>query len=275
MKTNILTTIAFTILLASCSTAYKQGQTPDDVYYSPAKEKTLAKADNNRNNDRYAGRNNDDYQDNITSSEDQYLRMKIQNRYRWNTIDDYDYWSSPSYAFSNYYGYNSFNPLAFNSWGMNYYYSPFASIQPYGWFNSYYPTYGYYGGYSGYYGHGYGYGYSPVYVVNPTPRYNVHRPMLGGYVKMVPAAIATITAQAAAAAIFRPTTRQAGITIIATVRPVIAATITIYLTAAPIPTQIPVQRLQEALHLPHQAAPVVALRGSRAGKLPNVSALHH
>ncbi len=183
MKTNLLTTIAFTILLASCSTAYKQGQTPDDVYYSPAKEKTLAKADNNRSDNQYARRNNDDdYQDNMTSSEDQYLRMKIQNRYRWNTIDDYDYWSNPSFAFSNYYGYNSFNPLAFNSWGMNYYYSPFASIQPYGWFNSYYPTYGYYRSYGGSYGHGYGYGYSPVYVVNPTPRYNVHRPMLGGYV---------------------------------------------------------------------------------------------
>jgi hypothetical protein len=182
MKRRIFSVLAIVIGLASCSTAYRQGQTPDDVYYSPAKEKerTYASADNNRQYNQ-SQRSNNNYDDYTSSSEDDYLRMKIQNRYRWSTLDDYDYWYSPSYAFNNYYGYNSFNPFLFNSWGLSFYYSPFASIQPYGWFNNYYPTYGYYTPYSGYFGHAYGYGYTPVFLTQ-TARNGVRRPLLGGYV---------------------------------------------------------------------------------------------
>ena len=184
MNRGIFSVLALAIALASCSTAYRQGQTPDDVYYSPAKEKTqvYASANGDKQYNRYQRSNNNGYDDYTSSSEDDYLRMKIQNRYRWSALDDYDYWYSPGYAFNNYYGYNSFNPLLFNSWGLSYYYSPFASIQPYGWFNSYYPTYGYYTPYSGYFGHNYGYGYTPVFLNNATTRSNVHRPLLGGYV---------------------------------------------------------------------------------------------
>ena len=184
MKSRILSVFALAILLASCSSAYRQAQTPDDVYYSPAKEKerTYASANDNRQTDNYARRNNSGYEDYTSSSEDDYLRMKIQDRYRWSALDDYDYWYSPSYAFNNYYGYNSFNPFLSNSWGLSFYYSPFTSIQPYGWFSSYYPTYGYYTPYSGYYGHGYGYSYMPVYLTNVKTTPGVHRPLLGGYV---------------------------------------------------------------------------------------------
>jgi hypothetical protein len=65
--------------------------------------------------------------------------------------------------------------------GLSYYYSPFASIQPYGWFNGFYPTYGYYTPFNGSFGHNYGYGYMPVYLgaTNKTP--GVRRPLLGGY----------------------------------------------------------------------------------------------
>jgi hypothetical protein len=182
MKKRILSVFALAILLASCSSAYRQAQTPDDVYYSPAKEKerTYASTNDSRQTDNYTHHNNnyDDY----TSSEDDYLRMKIQNRYRWNELDDYDYWYSPSYAFNNYYGYNSFNPFLSNSWGLSFYYSPFTSIQPYGWFNSYYPTYGFYSPYNGYYGHGYGYSYMPVFLTNVKSTPGVHRPLLGSYV---------------------------------------------------------------------------------------------
>lgn len=188
MKMRLLTVFAFFLLLASCSTAYKQGQTPDDVYYSPERELNYARAD--RYQDRYDRNNNNEYDEYTSSSDDRYLRMKIQNRYRWNQLDDYDYWSSPGFAFNNYYGYNSFNPFLFNNWGLNYSYSPFATIQPFGWFNSFYPSYGYYrplGGFGGYYGHfgnGYMYGYAPVYnmvAANTTRRNNVYRPMLGTY----------------------------------------------------------------------------------------------
>src|SRR3954465_1606783 len=186
MKSRILSVFALAILLASCSSAYRQAQTPDDVYYSPAKEKarTYASANDNRQTESYAHRDNSGYEDYTSSSEDAYLRMKIQDRYRWSALDDYDYWYSPSYAFNNYYGYNSFNPFLSNSWGLSFYYSPFASIQPYGWFSSYYPTYGFYTPYSGYYGHGYGYNYMPVFQTNVMRASGVHRPLLGSYANM-------------------------------------------------------------------------------------------
>ena len=190
MKTNILPLIAI-IIFASCSSAYRQTQTPDDVYYSPAKEMNYAKNTDNKDNKKesYSRNNEGEYDDYISANEDNYLRMKIQDRSRWSSIDDYNYWYSPNYAYNNYYGFNSFNPYTLNSWGLNYYYSPFASIQPSGWFNNYYPSYGFGYGYSpsygGYYGHNYGYGYygySPVnVVVTSNQRSRTSRPLLGGY----------------------------------------------------------------------------------------------
>lgn len=195
MNYRILSTLVFAILLGGCSSAYRQSQTPDDVYYSPAPGKDVSLAKNTKANrqDAYANNNGSDqdqYEDYTSSSDDRYLRMKAQNYSRWNSLDDYDYWNTPNYAYNNYYGYNSYNPNGFNNWGLSFYYSPFASIQPFGWYNNYYPytsfypSYGggYYGhGYNGGYGYGYGYGYTPVYIVNQRPRYNTSRPMLGGY----------------------------------------------------------------------------------------------
>ena len=188
MKNNILPLIALLVLSAGCSTAYRQTQTPDDVYFSPGKTQEYADA---RPTDRYRddGNRNDEYQDYSSSSNDDYLRMKIQNRYQWSTLDDNAYWNSPGYAYNNFSGFNSFNPYSLNSWGLSYYYSPFASIQPYSWFNSYYPSYGFgYGfspNYGGYYGHNYSngyYGYVPSGVaVNTSRRTPTSRPLLGGY----------------------------------------------------------------------------------------------
>jgi hypothetical protein len=69
----------------------------------------------------------------------------------------------------------------FNSWGLSYNYGPFAAIRPYGWFNSFYPTYGFYTPYNGYFGHNYGYSYMPVFLGNATKTPGVRRPLLGGY----------------------------------------------------------------------------------------------
>ncbi len=195
MKKNVLPWLMMLSVFASCSSAYKTTQTPDDVYYSPGKTKEYAavKKEDRDEDDGYADnrssrRNSSDYDDYTASSDDNYLRMKIQNRYQWNTLDDYDYWYSPNYAYNNYYGFNSFNPYSFNSWGLSYGYSPFSSIQPYSWFNSYYPSYGYGYGYSpyssGFYGHNYGYGYygySPSNVIIVNNRTRTSRPMLGAY----------------------------------------------------------------------------------------------
>ena len=94
MTTRILTVLMATALLASCSSVYKSSQTPDDVYFSPARE--IKETDNVE----------DRYVDN--SADDRYLRMKVQNHNRWSTIDDYNYWNSPSYTFSNsYFNYGS------------------------------------------------------------------------------------------------------------------------------------------------------------------------
>jgi hypothetical protein len=78
---------------SSCSTAYKSGQTPDDVYYSPVRpdEESI-------NNDR-----NDDKRDQATyrPAEDWQVRMAIRDR-RWRDLDDYSYDNSPyNYCYCN------------------------------------------------------------------------------------------------------------------------------------------------------------------------------
>lgn len=122
------------LLFASCTTAYKSAQTPDDVYYSPAKEVTyVAKTTTTR----------DRYQENITSQDDRYLRMKVQNRDRWQPIDDYSYWYDSRYDYnafnSNYYYRN--NPHVFNNWRSPYVYGGFFSPNYYGYGGGYSPAY--------------------------------------------------------------------------------------------------------------------------------------
>lgn len=79
MKINFLL-IAFTLaILSSCSTAYKTGQTPDDVYYSPARLQT----DDVRKDENKNVTDNTVY----TSSEDRDIRRRVHNR-RYRTYDD-------------------------------------------------------------------------------------------------------------------------------------------------------------------------------------------
>lgn len=99
------------LLLASCTSAYKSGQTPDDVYFSPARpqdEYVRVEKDDDR---RY--RSDEEYRD------DRYLRMKVRDR-RWSTLDDGYY----SYT----YYYDGFRNDPFNSYTYwNYYYNPYCS----------------------------------------------------------------------------------------------------------------------------------------------------
>jgi len=112
MKTTYLLPILSALLLISCSTAYKTGQTPDDVYFSPPRpeaEYVRVQRDETRRV-RY-------YQE---DEEDRFLRMRVRNRNRWDDLDDwytFERWSL---------GYNQFfaptlNP--FMSW--NYFYNPY------------------------------------------------------------------------------------------------------------------------------------------------------
>lgn len=116
MKTTILLLVIFGAVLSSCTTAYKTGQTPDDVYFS----KAIPQNDNDevRKKDKKEYTYNDDYYN------DRYLRMKVRNRYRWNDLNDWYNYDRFSNAYNYYYGsYN--NP--YNSW--NYYYNPYCPSQ--------------------------------------------------------------------------------------------------------------------------------------------------
>jgi hypothetical protein len=96
MKSKILPTtfiIAVIATISSCSTSYKAGQTPDDVYYSPARLQ----------NDYVRTKTNDSTVYNSSNvyipSEDREIRRRVHNR-RWRRYDDiYDY----PYGYNNYY----------------------------------------------------------------------------------------------------------------------------------------------------------------------------
>jgi uncharacterized membrane protein YgcG len=164
MKPSILfSTIALAVVLfSSCTSAYRAGQTPDDVYYSPTKEAPdeYVQAQDRRDSRMYEG--SDQYY------EDRYLRMRVANRGTWSALDDY-YFNSP-------YGYNSFyysDPFMWNSpwnnyWRWNSFYNPYSNF---GWYGG-----GYYGNWAG---GGWG-GYHPGVIVgggNHQPRVVNSRPV--------------------------------------------------------------------------------------------------
>ena len=110
MKRQILLLAITAAALSSCTTAYKTGQTPDDVYFSPARPQDEYVRVEEKEEYRY----DDDYYD------DRYLRMKVHNSTRWNYLDDWYAYDRYSYRYSNYYG-SYYNP--YTSW--NYYHNPY------------------------------------------------------------------------------------------------------------------------------------------------------
>ena len=121
MKDKFLPILLAGFLLASCSSVYKSGQTPDDVYYSPTRE--VVKVEE---------KEEERIEEKTASAEDQYLKMKVRNRYRWTGIDDYEYWNDVRYNHCNChcntnsygYGYNYnpyYNPIRYSTWNNPYY----------------------------------------------------------------------------------------------------------------------------------------------------------
>jgi hypothetical protein len=90
MQSKILLLSLSVAAFSSCSTAYKTGQTPDDVYYSPAKV-VEERRETKREEDRYE-KNNNDYE----------ITMGIRDR-RWRDFrEDYEYDNSPyNYCYCN------------------------------------------------------------------------------------------------------------------------------------------------------------------------------
>src|SRR5882757_9672543 len=94
------------IVLSSCSSSRKAAQTPDDVYYSPGSNKTVA---GGADQDEYSSRNQGEYYS--TAPSDQYVRMKVQDPSRWSYFDDYsayDSYYSPGLSAAYGYGYPSY-----------------------------------------------------------------------------------------------------------------------------------------------------------------------
>ena len=113
----LLLAFAAVAFFSSCTTAYKTGQTPDDVYYSPDRPQDEYVRQERREEYRY-----DDQYDYY---EDRYLRMRMRNRYQWNALDDW-------YRFDNRYNYYAYNsPYLYNPWSpssyWNYYYNPYCN----------------------------------------------------------------------------------------------------------------------------------------------------
>ncbi len=113
MKSSILLLALSAAAFTSCTTAYKTGQTPDDVYYSPSPPREEYVQTEKEEDRKY--QYSDEYYD------DRYLRMKVSNRYRWNNLNDWYYYER--YGFGQNYYYGSYNN-PYNSW--NYFYNPYC-----------------------------------------------------------------------------------------------------------------------------------------------------
>lgn len=167
MKIKHMLLFGIVVAFGSCSTAYRSGQTPDDVYYSPAPvQSSYVNTVTDKDRNSYSYRND----------EDAAIRRGIQDpAYRTPiTLDlgygysPYDYGSfgyspySNPYSFGNsLYGYNSYgmynpymnmgmyNPYMYNSFGYGGlgYYNPYSFYSPFNMYSSSY--YGHY--YSSYY----------------------------------------------------------------------------------------------------------------------------
>jgi len=123
MKKNLIYLLSAVAIFVGCSPAYKTSQTPDDVYYSPGKKIYVTDAV-------------DRYESYPSSSDDEYLRMKVKDHDKWSSIDDYNYWYDSRYYSTNYYSpyTSSFSlGIGFGSIGYGGYY-PYYSYNPY-WYN--------------------------------------------------------------------------------------------------------------------------------------------
>ncbi len=169
MKIKYLLLFGSVAAFSSCSTAYRTGQTPDDVYYSPApQENTYVTKATEQDQNSYSYRNQED--ENIRRGiEDPVYRNAITFSmgmgYGYNPYSLYPYnaFNNPFYG-GGYYGYN---PYGFKSMYDPYYnYMGYNNLSfynsPYSYYNSYPFGYGYspYG--VGYYGMGYSPYYSPI-----------------------------------------------------------------------------------------------------------------
>lgn len=211
MKTrSLLLMLGFVIAIGSCTTAYKTGQTPDDVYSSPVPPEEEYVSTKKTDERRYRNYDRDEYAD-YEDYDDRYLRMKVRNRDRWSDLDDWYYYGG-RYNFSYYNNWYYWNdPFYWNSpWSpvsyWNMYYNPYwygggmysgwgmGMYSRWGFYDPWYsPWYGGWGGmyagwggfydpwYTGWYGNPYWYGYGPGVIGGRSVAYGQRRANLGSY----------------------------------------------------------------------------------------------
>ena len=184
MKNKFLILLGLGGLLASCSSVYKTGQTPDDLYYAESPAVTANVRSTNAVEDDYVSGDDGEYRSLWGDSDDNYLRQKVSNGGRWNTIDDNNYWNGYTYAsgamYNPYMYGNTFNSWN-NHWNTGFYnynsmwgFSPMSmrfgnpyfgmgmgfgmGFDPFWGYNSMFTFNrfgGFYGGYNNFYGGGY------------------------------------------------------------------------------------------------------------------------
>jgi hypothetical protein len=156
MKLKLILLLGTVAVLGSCTSAYQIGQTPDDVYYSPAPapQAVYVISNNQQDRDSYVYNNsNGDISDNLAISRgisNPVYRSSVALDFGYD-YDPYEYYgSSFYYPNSSYYG-------AYNS--------PLLTFYPY---NSYYSNF-----YSPYYNYYYPQAYYITKPGNTAPNYNI------------------------------------------------------------------------------------------------------
>lgn len=113
----IILVFSLASIMMGCSTAYRSGQTPDDVYFSPVREASgYVNVDDDRS-----------YRESNVPLNDRYLRMKSMGGSRWRSFDDdFAYWNNPYWNNSAFFDfYPSFRGGMGMGMGMGMGFSPF------------------------------------------------------------------------------------------------------------------------------------------------------
>lgn len=164
MNTRILLLVLSVAALSSCSSVYKSGQTPDDVYFSPARPQADSYVEVRQEKPGSNYQTYEQYQDSYR--DDRFLRMSVGNPYY---LDAYNSYSGFDWRYNSFYnGFNyGFNSPWNNYFAWNNFYNPYS--MPYLSFGS-----GFYGGY-GYNNYGYNnYGYGGGYYNGGGVKYTAH-----------------------------------------------------------------------------------------------------
>ena len=115
----IVLLMAFSFFLTSC-TSLQQTTTAatDDLYFTPSKE---AETTTRNNSNEATASEEAEYQDYQNYQDDRFLRLKVANRNRWSTIDDFGYWNNPRFNMGFGMGWGG----GFGGWGGGFGFDPF------------------------------------------------------------------------------------------------------------------------------------------------------